>query len=290
MKILILGATGMLGYSLFKNLSDSLKFDVYGTVRTIEGLESFYSGLEGKLFNKVNILSLSSVDSIIESLKPNVVINCIGLIKQKSSSKKYIDAIEVNSLLPHQLAEICDSYGAKLIHFSTDCVFDGGDGNYCESDNPDAMDLYGQSKQLGEVKYGPHLTFRTSIIGHELKSSISLIDWFLSSENEIDGYSKAIFSGLPTCYIAKIFEEKLHDFMTLSGLYHLSVEPIDKLSLLKKVSEVYMKNIVIKSNDSLIIDRSLDNSKLKSDIGFLPLGWDALIKLMHEDYQDKYIK
>jgi len=290
MKVLIIGATGMLGYSLFKNLNDISHLEVYGTVRCIKGKEAYFQNCEDRLFKNVNVNELATVDAVLKELKPNIVLNCIGLIKQKAVSKQHIDAITINSLLPHQLASLCDIYASKLIHFSTDCVFDGTEGLYTEKDKPDADDLYGKSKFLGEVDYSPHLTLRTSIIGHELSSSISIIDWFLSQEGQVDGYSKAIFSGLPTCYIAQLFSENTEQFNKITGLFHLSVDPINKFDLLKMVSKIYHKKIEIISNDLFVIDRSLLSSKLQKDLNFKLKKWDELIQLMYIDYQDKYIK
>jgi dTDP-4-dehydrorhamnose reductase len=290
MKVLVIGATGMLGYSLFKNLNDANKFDVYGTVRSIDGKEHFFSDCEQRLFKGVDVSKLATLESVLKKLKPAVVINCIGLIKQHSVSKQHIDAISINSLLPHQLATLCDRHGCKLIHFSTDCVFDGVRGLYTEQDKPDAKDLYGRSKCLGEVDYAPHLTLRTSIIGHELNSSVSLIDWFLSQEGQVSGYSKAIFSGLPTCYIAQLLIDKIEELMGISGLYHLSVEPINKYDLLKIVSEVYQKEINIIPNETLVIDRSLSSLRLQNEINFSIKKWNELIQLMYKDYQKKYVQ
>ncbi len=287
MKILVIGATGMLGYSLFSNLSENKSLDVYGTVRAIAGKEHFYKKTEDKLFQNVDVENIDSIAQVIKSLKPDYVLNCIGLIKQYDSAKIPVAAIKANSLLPHQLAAICSENVAKFIHFSTDCVFSGKQGGYLESDIPDAKDIYGRSKLLGEVDYEPHLTLRTSIIGHELSSSVSLIDWFLSQENETKGFSKAIFSGLPTCYIAKILTEHVFD-KHLSGLYHLSVEPIDKLTLIQKVSTVYSKKINIHESTELVIDRSLDSSKFQEQTRFSVPSWDELIEFMHLDYLKYY--
>ena len=288
MKILVIGATGMLGYSLFSNLSENKSFDVYGTVRTIKGKEHFYKKSEEKLFLNVDIENIDSIAKVIEDLKPDYVLNCIGLIKQYDSAKIPVAAIKVNSLLPHLLASICSDNYAKLIHFSTDCVFSGVKGNYAESDTPDATDIYGRSKLLGEVDYKPHLTLRTSIIGHELNSNVSLIDWFLSQGKETKGFSKAIFSGLPTCYVAKVLVENIFTNPNLTGLYQLSVDPLDKYTLLRKVAKVYSKEITIDESDELEIDRSLDSSQLQTASNYSPLNWDELINLMHSDYLKYY--
>ncbi|ELZ5939668.1 SDR family oxidoreductase [Providencia rettgeri] len=289
MKVLVLGTTGMLGYSLFSNLNEYSHLDVYGTVRSISGKEHFFEKNANRLIDNIDVNFLANIEKTIQLIQPNVVLNCIGLIKQHEISKQYISAIQINSLLPHQLASICDKYNARLIHFSTDCVFDGKLGNYQESDLPTAMDLYGRSKYLGEVSYGQHLTLRTSIIGHELTSSVSLVDWFLSQENEANGFSKAIFSGLPTCYIAKILAELIFINPALQGMYHLSAEPIDKYTLISLVAKYYNKKIKINKDTDFVIDRSLDSTRFKKLTGFIPPSWSWLIEYMHNDYQKRYV-
>jgi len=288
MKILVIGATGMLGYSLFSNLSEYPKLDVYGTVRSLEGKEHFFINYLPKVISDIDVSRLDDLEAEIANVKPSIVINCIGLIKQHGISKQYVDAISINSLLPHALAAICDLFDAKLIHFSTDCVFTGNKGDYLESDMPDAQDLYGKSKCLGEVDYGPHLTLRTSIIGHELSSSVSLIDWFLSQQDKTKGFSKAIFSGLPTCVIAKILAENILPNEDLSGLYQLSVDPIDKCSLLKLVASIYEKKITIEESEELVINRSLNSEPLRKSIDLTIPTWDSLITDMHSDYEKRY--
>lgn len=288
MKILIVGATGMLGYSLFQNLNDVPFLDVYGTVRDIKGKEIFFSGCQHKLFKNVDVNCLATLDNIIDELKPSVIINCIGLIKQHDISKQHIDAVSINSLLPHQLANLSDKHQCKLIHFSTDCVFDGKKGEYKEGDAHSALDLYGRSKSLGEVDYSPHLTLRTSIIGHELDTSVSLIDWFLSQVNETKGFSRAIFSGLPTCTIAQLLVDKILPNVGLSGVYQLSASPIDKLTLLKLVAKTYHKKIEILESTTLEIDRSLNSEKLRTAINLNIPSWDILISEMYNDYKKRY--
>lgn len=287
MKILVVGATGMLGFSLFKNLSDYEHLNVFGTVRNIDSIEEKYQGLEDHLIQNVDINNFDKLNAIIKELKPQVVLNCIGLIKQLSQSKLHIDAIKINSLLPHEIALMCDDVGAKLIHFSTDCVFNGSKGGYTEDDFPSANDLYGRSKFLGELNFENHLTLRTSIIGHELKKSVSLIDWFLNQEDDVGGFSKAIFSGLPTAYIAKLLADKILD-SDLTGLYHLSVDPIDKYKLLNTVSKIYNKKIKINKNEEFTIDRSLNSNKLRQALNLQVPSWEELIEFMYQDYKLRY--
>ncbi|MFL4556176.1 dTDP-4-dehydrorhamnose reductase family protein [Yersinia kristensenii] len=288
MNVLILGATGMLGYSLFANLNEYKQLNVTGTARSTAGKEIYFNNFQEKLLLNVDASDIDSIDNAINLVKPDVVINCIGLIKQHEIAKQYVPAIKINSLLPHQLAALCDKYEARYIHFSTDCVFDGKTGLYNELDLPNSTDIYGKSKYLGEVNYSRHLTLRTSIIGHELSSAVSLIDWFLKQQNEVNGFSKAIFSGLPTSYIAKLLAEKILIDNSLTGLYHLSADPIDKFSLISLVSEIYGHSVKINKSEQLVIDRSLDSTKLRNAINFNPPKWRELIEFMHNDYVTRY--
>ncbi|CCN35100.1 DTDP-4-dehydrorhamnose reductase [Vibrio nigripulchritudo SO65] len=287
MKILVIGATGMLGYSIFSNLSEFSNLEVYGTVRTVNGLDNFFPSTD-KLIPNIDVKDFATLEKAVLAVKPDVVINCIGLIKQHDISKQNVEAIEINALLPHKIAQICDTIEARLIHFSTDCVFDGKLGNYLESDLPTATDLYGRSKYLGEVDYGKHVTLRTSIIGHELKSSVSLIDWFLSQHGSVKGFSKAVFSGLPTAYVAKVLVDFVIPNSSLSGLYQLSVDPIDKYSLISKVASVYNKRIEIDKFEDFVMDRSLDSTKFREETGFVPPSWDELVAFMYTDYSKRY--
>lgn len=287
MKVLVIGATGMLGYSIFSNLSELPNLDVYGTVRSINGVEHFFPSTD-KLIPNVDVKDFATLEKAVLDTKPDVVINCIGLIKQHDVSKQHVEAIEINALFPHKIAQLCDSIQARLVHFSTDCVFDGKTGNYLESDLPTATDLYGKSKCLGEVDYGKHVTLRTSIIGHELKSSVSLIDWFLSQEGSVKGFSKAVFSGLPTVYVAKVLADYVLPNPSLSGLYQLSVDPIDKFSLISKVADVYSKQVEIEKFEDFVMDRSLNSTKFREETGFVAPSWDELVAIMNTDYRKRY--
>ncbi|QBH97936.1 SDR family oxidoreductase [Limnobaculum zhutongyuii] len=279
--ILILGANGMLGNSIFRFLSSNVHCNVIGTVRDLKSYSS-------QMNNVRNIIELNDVfdkDTLTDLIKKvDYVINCIGIIKQKDSVD-YLNCIKVNTYLPHYLASICSDTGSRLIHFSTDCIFDGTKGNYLDDDLPDAKDLYGRSKSLGEVSYGNHLTLRTSIIGHEINSHLSLVDWFLNAKSPINGYSKAIFSGLPTREIARFILEKIIlTEKSISGLYNLSASPISKYDLLILINSCYQSNKSINNDVSFVIDRSLNSEKLRAAVNFYPDEWPDLISIMHEDY------
>ena len=207
--------------------------------------------------------------------------------KQKNKINNTGEIIYINSLLPHLLEEACKKVGARMIHFSTDCVFSGKLGKYAEENEPDAQDLYGLSKRLGEVLNENSLTLRTSIIGHELKSNLSLLDWFLSQENKVKGYKKAIFSGLTTIEIGKVLE-KLY-FQSLSGFF-IFLLILNKYDLLNLVAIEYKKNIKILEDSEIIIDRSLDSSKFKALTGYNPPSWQELIKELNDYYNEKFKK
>ena len=193
-----------------------------------------------------------------------------------------MSAISINALLPHRLARLCDVVSARLVHMSTECVFAGTKALYREEESPDAKDLYGLSKYLGEVDYPHAITLRTSIIGHELDSAHGLIGWFLAQNGAVKGFTRAIFSGLPTVELARVIRDFVIPNPELHGVYHVSAEPIAKYDLLQLVAQIYEKNIVINPDDSLVIDRSLNSDRFRKITGYQPSGWPELIRRMHE--------
>ncbi len=286
MRILVLGISGMLGNAVFRFFSARDCHEVYGTLRSSRDIASFPTHLHNRITAGIDALDQESVIRILSDTQPDIVINCIGLIKQLSSAKDPLVALPLNALFPHRLSRLCKLARARLVHISTDCVFSGRGGGYLESDISDAEDLYGKSKQLGEVTDQTHvITLRTSIIGHELHSQHALVDWFLSSDDRINGFARAIFSGLPTIELARVIHDHVLTDASLHGLYHVSAEPISKYDLLKLIAEVYAKKITIVSNDELVIDRSLNSDRFRSATGYQPPAWPDLIRSMHEDYR-----
>jgi len=281
-KILVLGASGMLGNAVFRVLASSPQSDVVGTVRSSRSVGLLPNILRERLISGVDVENSDTLVFLFSKIRPTVVVNCIGLVKQLAESDDPLQAIPVNSILPHRLARLCDAVGARLVHMSTDCVFSGKEGMYTEADFADADDLYGRSKFLGEVDYPNAITLRTSIIGHERDGARSLINWFLSQEGRVKGYARAVFSGLPTVEIARIIRDYVIPNPELHGIFHLSAEPINKFDLLTLVAEVYGKSIEIVSDDKLVIDRSLDSTRFRQATGFSPEPWPELIRRMHE--------
>ena len=290
-KILILGVTGMLGHTLFKTFLGSGKYEVYGTARSVKGLDRFFSEDEQRLIRLfVDADNFDTVIRALASVQPDIVINCIGLIKQLHIGSDPLTAITINAQFPHRISLICRAANARLIHISTDCVFDGRAGMYTESDTPSPTDLYGRTKLLGETTYPQCVTLRTSIIGHELKDKLGLVEWFLAQKNTVRGYTGAIYSGFSTLELAKIIEEYVLPNDDLAGLYHVSSEPISKYGLLDLIKKYYNISTVIEPDYDFLCDRSMKSEKFRKITGYMPPDWDALVSAMHQDFLARYTK
>lgn len=284
-KVLILGAGGMIGHKLFMDLSNVPHLDVYATTRSTTRVKKhFNKKLQEKLIGNVDARKLLSIKKAIRNVQPDTIINCIGITKQLISLDTTKEAIEINALFPHQLAKLCRETNTRLIHLSTDCVYDGVSGGYTENDAPNATDVYGQTKALGELHYDHCLTIRKSCIGHELTTAHGLLGWFLNQEKETKGYTHAIYSGMPTVEFARVIATYILPNKTLHGLYQISTEPISKYDLLTLIAAVYKKNITIHAIDSVKIDRSLNSDRFRNATGYVPPSWSDLIKTMHHDY------
>ncbi|MGE6991997.1 dTDP-4-dehydrorhamnose reductase family protein [Pseudomonas sp. NPDC047961] len=283
MRVLVLGVTGMLGNAVFRVFGADSAYETWGTLRSHAALRHFPQQSHARLVSGVDALDQDALIAVLCKVRPDVVINCVGLIKQLADAKDPLTALPINAMLPHRLAHLCVLSGARLIHVSTDCVFAGRKGSYVEGDLSDAEDIYGKSKYIGEVHdLSSAITLRTSIIGHELNSSHALVDWFLSQEGAIRGFRKAVFSGLPTVELARVMKDFVVPHAALSGLYHVAAAPIDKFQLLRLVAAQYGKRIEIRSDDALVIDRSLDGSRFREATGYIAPTWRELIQRMHE--------
>lgn len=285
-RVLILGGSGMLGHKLVQEWSE--RFDIWATVRgsfkTVERFEFF------DVQKTITAVNAENFDSVVEAFaisQPDVVINCIGIIKQLAAAKDPIPTLTVNSIFPHRIAKLCSVMRARLITLSTDCVFSGERGNYSESDTPDAMDLYGRSKSLGEVNAQNCLTVRTSIIGRELlDTSHSLVDWFLSNrgQNEIvRGFTQAIFTGFPTIVLAELLADLIENQPELQGTWHVSSNPINKFELLELINKEFKANLEIEPDADFYCDRSLDSSRFRTETNFKPQSWSEMVTRMAND-------
>lgn len=281
----MLGASGLIGSAIYKKLHAVNSFEVYGGLRDPNSRNLFSITLQNNLVNYGDLSRGLSSPFVLDKIKPSVVINCAGLTKHKKEADNPEIAMPINVSMPHQFASACDSRGIRFIHISSDCVFSGLKGGYVESDSPDALDLYGRSKAMGEVMSGNALTLRTSTIGHELCTRYGLLDWFLSQDEECLGFSKAVFSGLPSIVFAEVIKDIVLPNPDLKGLYHVSADPINKYELLKLIANVYGKKIEIKQDCEFTIDRSLNYEKFKVATGYTPTSWPELIETMYKNYK-----
>ena len=282
MKVLIFGGSGMLGHRLWIELSK--KHDTYVTIRRNKNIfpnldvfprEKIRTNVEANYFDQIT--------RAVASIQPDLVINCIGLIKQMGHfARDPLLAISINSLLPHRLSMICRVANIRLIHISTDCVFSGKKGMYKENDDSDAVDLYGRTKFLGEVHYPHCVTLRTSIIGRELKSKLGLIEWFLAQKGQINGYKNAIYSGVTTHELSRIIMDYVIPNKNISGLYHVSSEPISKYDLLQLTKRAFKKDIKILPDTDFKCDRSIDSTIFRKAANYEPPSWDEMVEEMAE--------
>jgi dTDP-4-dehydrorhamnose reductase len=276
LRILILGGDGMLGHQVLRQFEG--RHDARVTLRKPESAyrriplfnhNNAYYGIDARAF--------AAVDRVIGRFRPQAVVNAIGIVKQRGDADDPVLNIEINSLFPHRLAAACAHIGARLVHLSTDCVFDGTKGRYSERDAPNASDLYGRSKLLGEVGYAPGITLRTSMIGPELFRKAGLVEWFLAQRGSVRGYTRAVFSGFTTIELSRVIERAIVARPELHGVYHASAAPITKHDLISLIKRKLRLKVAIIRDASLRIDRSLDSARFKRDFAYSPPSWDSMI-------------
>jgi dTDP-4-dehydrorhamnose reductase len=282
-KVLVLGASGLLGNAVVRVLARDPGLAVVGTLRSASVAARLRAAAPVQLLEGVDIDRFDDLQAAFDGVRPDVVVNCIGATKHVDSGNESSVAYLVNAVLPHSLAALCADAGARLVHVSTDCVFTGSRGMYRESDAPDATDVYGRSKAAGEVRYRHAITIRTSIIGHEIDTSRSLVEWFMR-QTECRGFRRAVFSGFPTVALARIIRDVVIPDASLHGLYQVAAPPINKLDLLTLIARTYSLPVRIHPDDALVIDRSLDGSRFAAATGFRTPSWEELVGEMHADW------
>jgi dTDP-4-dehydrorhamnose reductase len=280
-RVLVLGATGMLGSAMMRELVDSDDLDALGTIRSGDSKSLFPSPLASKLVVLRDSQDYDGLTEMLDRMRPDVIVNCISPNRASLAEGDPIRIIPICALLPHQLARLSGERGARLIHFSTDGVFSGAKGGYTEDDRPDPIDVYGVAKWLGEPRGEHTITIRTSMIGHELRGSQGLLGWFLSQEKHCKCYSRTVFSGLPAVVLAQIVRDMVLPHPELSGVYHVAAQPITKCELLRLIADVYGKSIEILPDETLVIDRSLNAERFRRATGFVAPDWRTLIQAMH---------
>ena len=281
MRVLIVGGTGMLGHMLLKQWSG--RFELAATIRESNADSPLRRlKLATAIYEHVAAEDMRAVETVLDAFSPQVVVNCIGIVKQIKAAYDPITSTQLNALFPHLLARACHQRGSRLLHISTDCVFSGLRGPYSEADVADADDLYGRTKRLGEVVGEGACTLRTSIIGPELRRGTGLLEWFLSQQSAaVDGFCNAFYSGFPTVVMADILRMVICEHAGLSGLWHVSSAPISKFDLLCLVRDTYRKDIQINPDTEFHCDRRLDSTRFREATGFTPAPWADMIDTMH---------
>jgi dTDP-4-dehydrorhamnose reductase len=283
-KVLVLGIEGMLGHVVGGVLSED--FNVVGTSRkSVDSDSPIRQILPNLLIHQnLDVRDESSIRKVVEVLRPEYVINCVGVIKQKLEPSSYVDCIDINSALPHRLASICGDFGSRLIHFSTDCVFSCKPGVKDLLTLPDPQDLYGRSKLLGELNHENSLTIRTSIVGRQISGSESLFEWLLSQKGKkISGYSKALYTGVTTKTLAKILKQIIAKEIDLHGVWQVASSEISKYDLLNLVNDKLNLGISIEENSDFECDRRLDGSEFTRSTSIEVPSWIEMIEEFKSD-------
>lgn len=286
MKVLILGATGLLGNTLYRYLSLKKNINVYGTYRDHFKIKIFKKKVKKKNFIYLKNVN-NNISKIIKQNNPDFVINCLGAIKQKKI--KTSEMLSINSTLPRKLSRLAKIFNFQLLQISTDCVFSGTKGNYSENDRPNAKDIYGRSKFLGEVFGQNCFTIRTSIIGHEINTRYSLLEWFLNKRGQkVSGYKNSFFNGFTTLELSKIiynyFIKKKFNFK--KNLMNISSKRISKYALLKIINKVYDSKITVIPEVKTRVDRTLNNKRFLNKFNYKFPGWKIIIKELNK-FNDK---
>ena len=260
MNVLVLGKNGMLGHIVYEYLTEQ-GYDVIGTTRKEYDVNKY------------------DIKAILNKIKPDVVVNCIGILNNACEQDKPL-AIKVNSYLPHYLDYLSKEYGFYLVHISTDCVFDGVTGNYNEKSIPNATSFYGRTKALGEIINDRNVTLRTSIVGlDENPNGIGLFQWFMKQEKEVNGYSKVMWTGVTTIELAKQIKVAIENHLT--GLQHIvNNDVISKKDLLELFKKHFNKDIEIKEDNNIVSNKTLVRTNLSYNFN-IP-SYDKMIKEMKE--------
>jgi dTDP-4-dehydrorhamnose reductase len=285
-KILVLGGGGLLGHKLFQVLGQVFS-DAWCTLRGRRN-EAPWHGVplyqSPRVIDAVDVTDLASLDTLLREVRPAVIVNAVGAIKQRPQAQDAVTSITVNALLPHRLAAVAREWNGRLIHFSTDCVFSGAKGQYSETDDPDATDLYGRTKHLGEVIAENAVTLRTSFIGREIQHHLSLLDWFLAQQHEtVKGYRRVWWSGVTSNHLAEVVADLIQRRPGISGLYHLSSGRVSKYDLLVKLRDRMGLDIEVEPDDTVQCDRSLDGTRYTRATGYQCPSWDTLIDQLVND-------
>ena len=284
MKILILGGDGMIGHKMAQVLS-SQNHEIVISIREKKDLTLKSISSKAKVF--FNDFFKDNILDFLDKVNPDVIINAIGITIRRGSTKNISDTIYLNSFFPHQLSNWALAFKKRLIHFSTDCVFSGSEGSYLEDTTPDALDYYGKTKGLGEINSKSSLTIRSSMIGPELFNKTELFEWIINNkEKEINGFSRVMYSGVTTIYMARLVADLIDNHKNLCGIYNTASKPISKYELLHLINDNFDLGLIINDDKTVISNKTLNASKIEKEIGLQPPSWDELIFELKKDYMN----
>lgn len=287
MRVVVLGATGMLGHKLVQVLGR--EHEVTAALRG--SAQSWPRAIPvAALWPGLDVADAGALSLLLDEMRPDVVLNAVGVVKQVIGVEDRTGTVAVNALFPNVLAGLCATRGIRLVHYSTDCVFSGaadsrrGPNGYREEDPADARDLYGLSKLLGEPTAATTLVLRTSMIGRELRGRHSLVEWFLAQgAGPVKGYTRALFTGLTTLELARVTALLLRAHPDMAGLWHVAAAPIDKLALLTLVKHKFARDTALHSYDEFFCDRRLDGARFAQATGWYAPPWPEMIEAMQQD-------
>jgi dTDP-4-dehydrorhamnose reductase len=285
MRIIILGGTGMLGHKLWEQIPRFFP-DTYTTIKYGRNEYKNSNAYDSeRVIENVDVNNRQLLTGVLKAIKPEIVLNCIGLTIRKQDPHNFIPSICLNALFPHTLAAIACELGAKVINFSTDCVFDGKTGNYRDEIPPTATDLYGRTKALGEISEGNVLTLRSSFIGYEREKGTELLEWFLAQQGTIRGFKNAIYTGLTTLELSRVIAYLLRKYPTATGLYNLSSDPISKFDLLTLIKRKMNRDVEILPEEQFHCDRSLDSTRFRNEFDYTPPSWESMVEELSQKYE-----
>ena len=277
MRIIVLGASGLMGHQLWRYLSEKSD-SVYATLLRKKRAYPFTRLFEcDRVIENVDACDFERLKRVLETISPDIVINCIGVTKRKEPVGNAIPSLTLNALLPHVLKDWSMQRNARVINFSTDCVFDGAVGNYSEDSPPTAIDLYGRTKSLGEIGTPCGLTLRSSFIGTELVDKTELLEWFLAQDKRVNGFTRAIYSGLTTLELCRVVAMLIDKYPQATGIYHVSSEPISKHELLSRIRAGLGLDVEIIPDDRFSCNRSLNSDRFRSEFKYQPPDWADMI-------------
>jgi dTDP-4-dehydrorhamnose reductase len=277
-RILILGATGLLGHKLWQRLPAQFPETFAAVRRSSDALGKFAMFSGNRVVEGIDALDFSNIEHVLNDIQPSVVVNTIGVTKRKESATDPVASIELNALLPHRLVRWAARNNARVINFGTDCVFSGRLGHYTEDSLTDAEDLYGRTKALGEIRGEHGLTIRSSFIGRELGGRTELLEWALANRGRtIRGFRRAMYSGVSTIFLTRVVGDIIERLPGMCGLYQLAGDTISKYDLIAMVNEVFRADISLVPDDSVGIDRTLDGTRFAKVTGLRVPPWRDLL-------------